>query len=110
MRSMHPTPRPAALLLFTMVLPMWELLMPAQTPSSELHLQINDPSGMAMEAQGQLQSAKLSNAPGTLNRTFHTDPQGRFFHDACILSRSPSTNQVVLHALANPLDFTGRGH
>lgn len=32
------------------------------------------------------------------------------YYDACILNRIPSTNQIVVHALANPLDFTGRGH
>ena len=44
-----------------------------------------------------------------------TPPQGEGnssvprYYDACILSRTPSTNQVVLNVLANPLDFTGRG-
>jgi hypothetical protein len=32
------------------------------------------------------------------------------FYDACIFDRLPSTNQVVLHVLSNPLDQTVRGH
>lgn len=39
-----------------------------------------------------------------------TNSSNPLYLDACIASRSPSTNQVVVHALANPLDFTGRGH
>jgi outer membrane receptor protein involved in Fe transport len=73
---MHSTARAAALLLF-----MFVLLMRAQIPTGELRLQINDPSGMSMEAEGNLQSARLTSARDTLNRTFHTDPQGRFTFD-----------------------------
>jgi hypothetical protein len=37
-----------------------------------------------------------------------TDSSSPLFYDSCVASRNPSTNQVVLHVLANPLDQTYR--
>jgi hypothetical protein len=45
----------------------------AQTPTGEIRLEVKDPAGMQMQAEG-----KLENPARALNRTFKTDPQGRF--------------------------------
>jgi hypothetical protein len=37
-----------------------------------------------------------------------TDSSNPIFYDSCVASRNPSTNTVVLHVLANPLDQTYR--
>ena len=37
-----------------------------------------------------------------------TDSSTPLFYDSCVASRNPSTNTVVLHVLANPLDQTYR--
>lgn len=63
--SMNELFRPALLLLC--------LAAQAQSPQGQIRLEVRDPAGMSMQAEG-----KLENSDRSLTRPFKTDPQGTY--------------------------------
>ena len=60
-------------LVFSSLVLLGAAVLDAQRPTGEIHLQIQDPSEAAVEASGRLQSLA-----DRLERSFHTDGQGRY--------------------------------
>ena len=70
---MHSLRTGSTRLVFSSLVLLGAVVLDAQRPAGEIHLQVKDPSEAAVQASGRLQSLA-----DRLGRSFHTDGQGRY--------------------------------